>query len=159
MVVCKYSSFAYAYEDGAKSDEVLTADQKLNKLVSLPSFWQYISYIQFLPTAALGQPIIPIVREIHESVGSIREDSFDSCPGHQVFSGSHLLDNHLHVVLPNVSSELCLNVGILKSLILVWSPLHFCLPYIYESKILFCLEVKFDQHRCLWIELWWFQNG
>lgn len=54
MVVCKYSSFAYAYEDGGKSDEVLTVDQKLNKLVGLPSFWQYISYIQFLPTAALG---------------------------------------------------------------------------------------------------------
>lgn len=54
MFVCKYSSFAYAYQDGATPEDRLLKDQKLNKISSLPSFYEYFSYIQFLPTAALG---------------------------------------------------------------------------------------------------------
>jgi hypothetical protein len=33
IFVCKYSSFAYAYQDGMMSDSALSAEQRLNKIV------------------------------------------------------------------------------------------------------------------------------
>jgi hypothetical protein len=54
MFVCKYSSFAFAYQDGATPIEQLSKEQRLNRVVELPSFYEYMAFIQFLPTAALG---------------------------------------------------------------------------------------------------------
>lgn len=38
MFVCKYSSFVYAYQDGATPIDQLSKEQKFNRVVELPSF-------------------------------------------------------------------------------------------------------------------------
>jgi lysophospholipid acyltransferase len=53
MLICKYSSFAYAYEDGMEGKK-LSKEQDEFKLTKLPSFFEYICYIQFLPTSIMG---------------------------------------------------------------------------------------------------------
>lgn len=54
MMVCKYSSFAFAYQDGGMPVSSLFGEQEKNMIVELPTLKQYLDYIQFLPTAALG---------------------------------------------------------------------------------------------------------
>lgn len=54
MIICKYSAFAYAYEDGMKDPETLSREQREFRLTELPSIFDYFSYLLFLPTAAMG---------------------------------------------------------------------------------------------------------
>lgn len=57
VMVCKFSLFAYRLEDGRKVGDkyfALTEEQKAQRIQILPSFYEYIAYIQFLPSAVMG---------------------------------------------------------------------------------------------------------
>lgn len=52
----KFITFAYCYQDGAYKTEELNypKEQSLRRIVERPSFWVYLGYIQFIPTAMIG---------------------------------------------------------------------------------------------------------
>lgn len=54
MVICKYSAFAYACEDGLKDPASLSKEQQEFRLEKVPSFYEFVSYLKFLPTATMG---------------------------------------------------------------------------------------------------------
>jgi lysophospholipid acyltransferase len=56
IMVCKYTSFAWCYCDGSSKipKGSLNPQQEVNKIVELPSFLHYASYIYFFPTAIIG---------------------------------------------------------------------------------------------------------
>lgn len=76
MMVVKYSSFAYSYEDGAKSTDQLFGEQEKNRIVELPTLRQYMDYIQFLPTAAVGPALE--YREFERYI--LQEDQYQHIP-------------------------------------------------------------------------------
>lgn len=56
-MVCKFSLFAYRCEDGFKTGDKLlklTEEQHKLRLVKVPSLFDFICYLQFLPTAVMG---------------------------------------------------------------------------------------------------------
>lgn len=56
-MVCKFSLFAYRLEDGRKvGDDYfrLTNEQKSLRILRMPSFYEYIAYLQFLPSSVMG---------------------------------------------------------------------------------------------------------
>lgn len=56
--VCKYSLFAYSYQDGGQDvDKLKTVDQKSERIAILPSFVDFIGYCLFLPTCVVSTPI------------------------------------------------------------------------------------------------------
>lgn len=52
----KFITFAYCYQDGAYEVEELNypQEQASRRILSLPSLWKYLGYIQFIPTAMIG---------------------------------------------------------------------------------------------------------
>lgn len=54
IYVCRWTAFAWAYRDGGKDASVLTADQEENKILELPPFWKYFSYINFYGNSIVG---------------------------------------------------------------------------------------------------------
>ena len=54
---CKYSLFAYAVEDGHAKGKSFTPEQKHNSIEEIPSFFKFMSYCKFLPTAVIGTAI------------------------------------------------------------------------------------------------------
>jgi hypothetical protein len=58
MSICKYSLFAFAYQDG--EDSVKNLDKfehrKQSKLDKLPSFFDFLGYCLFIPTALFNTP-------------------------------------------------------------------------------------------------------
>lgn len=55
MLVCKYSMFAFAYQDGAVPEKDIKIPSQLhNRLVELPSFIDFLVFTQFLPTCIIG---------------------------------------------------------------------------------------------------------
>jgi hypothetical protein len=56
-MVCKYSLFAYAYQDGGQAKDKLSEHQEQFKLVELPSLYKYLVYCQFLPTSIIGTAV------------------------------------------------------------------------------------------------------
>lgn len=58
LYVSKYSLFAFAYQDGGLSDDKLKHSyQREEKIVQLPSFIDYLGYLQFVPTCILNTPV------------------------------------------------------------------------------------------------------
>lgn len=57
VMVCKFSLFAYQCQDGTNTGEKLdkmTEEQKTQRLVNIPSFYDYVCYLQFLPSSVMG---------------------------------------------------------------------------------------------------------
>lgn len=54
IAVCKYSSFAWACQDGTKPEETLSEEQREFRLSTVPTFYEFLSYMLFLPTAVMG---------------------------------------------------------------------------------------------------------
>ena len=63
ILICKYSLFAYAYQDNhlAKTGKIsldkMTEERKKNLITEKVSIIDYFSYLQFLPTSLMGPPI------------------------------------------------------------------------------------------------------
>lgn len=57
ILVCKYSLLAYNLEDGGKDETGLSLEQKCNRITNEVNFWQYMCYLNFLPTALMGPPL------------------------------------------------------------------------------------------------------
>lgn len=58
LSMCKFSFFAFSYEDGEKDDkDIYNAHHRRNKIVKLPSFTEFFAYIYFFPTATYGPSI------------------------------------------------------------------------------------------------------
>ncbi len=56
-MVCKYSLFAYSYQDGGQDNERLSPHQEVYKIRELPSLYRYLVYCQFLPTCIIGTAV------------------------------------------------------------------------------------------------------
>lgn len=57
VMVCKFSLFAYRLEDGRKVGDAyfaMTEEQRALRIQVLPSFYDYIVYLQFLPSSVMG---------------------------------------------------------------------------------------------------------
>ena len=55
VAVAKYSSFAFCYEDGGKDiNTMVNKHHKEKRIVEMPSFLEYASYIYFYPTTIIG---------------------------------------------------------------------------------------------------------
>jgi len=54
IYTCKSTAFAYCYQDGAKKDSELSAEQRKNKIVNLPSFIEYMSFMYFYGNTLVG---------------------------------------------------------------------------------------------------------
>jgi len=54
VFVCKYSSFAYAYQDGLLPPEKLSNEQKVHRIVALPNLIDYVGYIFFFGACGCG---------------------------------------------------------------------------------------------------------
>ncbi|EAR84788.1 membrane-bound O-acyltransferase family MBOAT protein (macronuclear) [Tetrahymena thermophila SB210] len=54
MTICKWTGFAWCYQDGGKDESKLSVDQKMRQLKKLPSFLEYFSYIHFFGSAICG---------------------------------------------------------------------------------------------------------
>jgi lysophospholipid acyltransferase len=58
LYVSKYSLLAFAYQDGGLSEEKLKHSyQREDRVVELPSFIDFIGYLQFVPTCILNTPV------------------------------------------------------------------------------------------------------
>lgn len=58
LSMCKFSFFAFSYEDGEKEDkDIYNPHHRSHKIVNLPSFFEYLSYIYFFPTSTYGPSI------------------------------------------------------------------------------------------------------
>lgn len=57
ILVCKYSLLAYNLQDGGEKDEKLTEEQKRNRIVEEISFYDFMGYVNFLPTSLMGPPL------------------------------------------------------------------------------------------------------
>ena len=58
MMVTKYTSFAFSYDDGKKDLKDIKSDyHKTYRIEKMPSFLEYISYIYFYPTSVVGPSI------------------------------------------------------------------------------------------------------
>ena len=58
VLVAKYSSFAFSYDDGGKDiKDIKSAHLQKQRIVELPSLLEYASYIYFYPTCIVGPPI------------------------------------------------------------------------------------------------------
>lgn len=55
MSLCKFSSFAFSYDDGKKEDKDFKSEHhKSYKIKEMPSILEFFSYIFFYPTAIIG---------------------------------------------------------------------------------------------------------
>ena len=55
IAVAKYSSFAFCYEDGGKDIKTMVnKHHKEKRIIDMPSFLEYSSYIYFYPTTIIG---------------------------------------------------------------------------------------------------------
>lgn len=58
LYVSKYSLLSFAYQDGGLSEDKLKHSyQKEDRIEQLPSFIDYIGYLQFVPTCILNTPV------------------------------------------------------------------------------------------------------
>ena len=58
MSICKFSSLAFSYEDGAKKDEEMKSNHhKEYRVYDKPSFLEVLSFIYFYPTSIIGPSI------------------------------------------------------------------------------------------------------
>lgn len=58
MTICKFSSLAFSYDDGAKEDkEFINAHNREYKIKDKPSFIEVLSFVYFYPTAIVGPSI------------------------------------------------------------------------------------------------------
>lgn len=56
ILVCKYSLLAYALEDGSQPIDKLSQEQVRNRITQPVGFWDFMGYINFLPTSLIGPP-------------------------------------------------------------------------------------------------------
>lgn len=54
IAVCKFTSFSMNYKDGGKDKEKLSEHQYQNRIVELPSMFEYVSYIFFYASVLVG---------------------------------------------------------------------------------------------------------
>ena len=55
VVLCKYTSVAFSYDDGKKDDkDIISEHHKKYKIVEKPSVLEFCSYIYFYPTTIIG---------------------------------------------------------------------------------------------------------
>lgn len=76
MTVCKWTGFAWSYQDGGKDESKLSEDQKMRQLKKLPSFFEYFSYIHFFGSAVCG----PNFDYYEFNLFIHNKDSYDNIP-------------------------------------------------------------------------------
>lgn len=54
MQLFNYIGLAYNYQNGAKPDTDLTADQMQRRVIQKPNYLTYLGYVNFLPACLVG---------------------------------------------------------------------------------------------------------
>lgn len=107
ILVCKYSLLAYDLQDGGEDERGLTEEQRRNRVTGEVGFWEFMGYLNFLPTALIGPPLEYndyknyIERgEVYGSIPSVAGVTLRALGETVLFGALHLLGDYYLPIAP-----------------------------------------------------------